>query len=67
MDIKILKKDSGIKLQIYVHPTSIDKARNYAVQVADDILSVIHEDDKISPSTFYVVDQRFPQVTSHNF
>ena len=67
MDIKIFKKDTNLKLQIYVHPSSVDKALDYAVQVADDILSVIHEDDKISPSTFYVVDQRFPQVTTHNF
>ena len=67
MDIKIFKKDTDIKLQIYVHPISVDKARNYAVQVADDILSDIHEDDRISPATFYVVDQRFPQVTTHTF
>lgn len=67
MDIKIFKKDTNLKLQIYVHPSSIDKALNYAVQVADDILSDIHEDDKISPSAFYVVDQRFPQVITHTF
>ena len=60
-------KDEGLKLQIYVHPHSIDRAKQYAVEMEAEILSDIHEDDNISPSIFYVVDQRYPQVSTFNF
>ena len=68
MHIKTIinEKDEAIKLQIYAHPSCLAQAKQYAVTMADEILSDIHEDDNLSPSMFYVVDQRYPQVSAFN-
>jgi len=67
-EIFVTERDSTVgKLMIYVHPTSRRRAESYANEQAPSIDSVIYEREDISPATFYVVDHRFPSVTSHSF
>jgi len=67
-EIFLTERDSTIgKLMIYVHPASRRRAESYASEQAPSIDSIIYEREDMDPTTFYVVDHRYPSVTSHSF
>lgn len=51
-----------IQLTIHAHPSQKMKALDYANSQLPEIMSVIVEDDSLSPTIFYVVDPRFANV-----
>ncbi len=67
-EIFLTERDGSIgKLMIYVHPASRRRAESYANEQAPCIDSVIYEREEMDPTIFYVVDHRYPSVTSHSF
>jgi len=51
-----------LQLTIHTHPSQRLKALDYANSQLPDIMSVIVEDETLSPTIFYVVDPRFANV-----